>query len=289
MRREEQHSGRRRAFALSRRRVALWLCLGALALSASAQAATRAEEILSTALNRRYETQTLQRLDITVKGPTGEFGGRRLEIASKLFDGQLFVIGRFAEPARMRGTAFLAIESEGASDYFVYLPAFRKVRRVSAYQRSDPWFETDLSFEDVERHYAGDYRVRSLSRGEIAGEPVHVVAAAPRYDSRYQEVRFYIAESDLAILRMEYRRKNRSEASKVIDAPREQMMTRGSAILPRRLVARNLERNSETIVQVEEVVFDPEIQRHFFSAMTLEMRRKMPFAASEESDPPGAP
>jgi hypothetical protein len=77
MRREEQHSGRGRAFALSRRRVALWLCLGALALSASAQAATRAEEILSTALNRRYETQTLQRLDITVKGPTGEFGGRR--------------------------------------------------------------------------------------------------------------------------------------------------------------------------------------------------------------------
>jgi len=44
-------------------------------------------------------------------------------------------LGRFTEPTRLRGTAFLAIErTDRNSDYFVYLPAFRKVRRVSAYQ-----------------------------------------------------------------------------------------------------------------------------------------------------------
>ncbi len=233
-------------------------------------------EILSEALERRYEVELVQDLVIVLSGPSGSIGRRELQMATKQFDGHLYVVGRFLEPQRMRGTSFLAIESERTSDYFIHLPAFRVVRRVSTYQRSDPWFETDLSFEDVERHYASDYEIGELKEGTIDGESVHVVHARPLYGSAYAEVAFHIATSDLAMLRMEYWKKGRSSSSKVIHAPRSSMISIGDALVPGLLIAHSLEEQTTTRVIVERLEADPELRKSFFSATSLALRKRIP-------------
>ena len=241
-------------------------------------------KILADALEKRYETETLQRMTLVVKGPSGNLRERKLELATKLVEDRLYVLGKFTEPPRMRGTAFLAIESKQSSSYFVYLPAFRKVRRISNFQRSDPWFETDLSFEDVERHYYSDYRVLSVSRGMIAGEGVKIIRTTPTYNSRFAEVHFFIATTDLAMLRLEYYVAGRANPSKSIDAPREFMIENDGSILPKRITAKNHDNVTETQVVVGEVIFEPNLTKRFFSTATLEIRNKLPFVAAGTSN-----
>lgn len=242
------------------------------------------QEVLSEALRVRYETETLQDLDLTIRGPNGVRGKRSVEIATKLYDGRLYVLGRFTSPQRLRGTAFLAIEDKDASDYFVYLPAFRKVRRVSSFQRSDPWFETDLSFEDVERHYVEDYTVERMISSDWESELVDIIEAKPRYESRYALVRFFVARIDRAILRIEYFVHGRTHASKTITAPRASIIREGESLVPGRIVARNVDQGSETIVETRRIVFDPRLRRGFFNSSRLEIRDMLPFATAHEKD-----
>jgi hypothetical protein len=258
--------------------VAIALAIGVPA-PPTARANADAAHVLEVALAKRYQAEFVQRITIEVSGPSGALGERKVEVASKRYGGQVYVLGRFTEPTRMRGTAFLAIEHEGASDYFVYLPAFGRVRRVSAYQRSDPWFETDLSFEDVERHRTSDYQVVSSQSDSIDAESVLRIETEPRYESSFDRVVFFVATEDSAILRVEYRNQGSPGALlKEIDTPRSRLIARGDALLPGFVRARTPGQGSQTVLEVEEVVFDPDLQKRFFNAATLEMRSKLPFA-----------
>jgi hypothetical protein len=183
----------------------------------------------------------------------------------------------FSYPEELRGTAFLTIDKPSSTDYFVYLPAFRRVRRVSAYQQSDPWFGTDLSIEDVERHDGSEFEILAADAAELDGERTRKIVAKPTYGSSYERVTFFIAEADHAILRVEYHRKGRELPSKVIEASREGMVAREGALIPRRLLCTNRETRTQTEVVVDEVIFAPEIQREFFTAGSLELRSKLRF------------
>jgi hypothetical protein len=249
--------------------------LGARSAAADPWAATRA--ILEDAIQKRSATNTLRRFTLTMRSEGGRSFTRQATVATKEFEGVLYALGVFSNPEELRGTSFLTVDRPSGSDYFVYFPAFRRVRRVSAYQQSDPWFGTDLSIEDLERHSGTDFELLAAEESPLDGEPVKKVVTRPMYGSSYDRVTFFIAESDHAILRAEYHRAGRELASKVIVASREGMVARDGALVPRRLLCTNLETRTETEVLVDEVVFSPDVQKQFFSTGTLELRSKLLF------------
>lgn len=56
----------------------------------------------------------------------------------------------FTAPANVRDTAFLVWDyAEGEDDQWLYLPAARKVRRISAADRGDYFLGTDFTYEDL--------------------------------------------------------------------------------------------------------------------------------------------
>lgn len=60
----------------------------------------------------------------------------------------------YDSPAQVRGTAFLTYDYADAAredDQWIYLPALRKPRRVSASDRGDYFLGTDLTYEDLKR------------------------------------------------------------------------------------------------------------------------------------------
>ena len=238
-------------------------------------ASTRA--ILEDAIQKRSATNTLRRFTLTMRSENGRSYTRQASVATREFEGVFYALGVFSNPEDLRGTSFLTIDKPSGSDYFVYFPAFRRVRRVSAYQQSDPWFGTDLSIEDLERHAGTDYELLAAEDSTLDGESIRKIVAKPTYGSSYDRVTFLIAESDHAILRSEYHRKGRELPSKVIEASREGMVAREGALVPRRLVCTNLETRTETEVVVDEVIFSPDVQRTFFTTGTLEFRSKLLF------------
>ena len=56
----------------------------------------------------------------------------------------------FLSPADDKGVAFLKIEHEKQDDEMrIWLPAFKKVRRISSNKRSDSFMGSDMSYEDM--------------------------------------------------------------------------------------------------------------------------------------------
>lgn len=77
---------------------------------------------------------------------------------------------RFQAPAEVRGEAILFLENEkGENDILIYLPAYRKVRRIERAQQSASFMGSDFSYSDIATPHVDDYD--HVLKGEEACPP----------------------------------------------------------------------------------------------------------------------
>ena len=229
------------------------------------------------ALANRYELDARASVEITIVSKSGGIVHRRAEVASKFENGQIVTYGRFTYPEDMRGMAVLRIEhKERDDDFFAYLPDFRRVRRLSAAQKSDLFIGTDAAFEDVERRLIDDYELEFLPSEEIEGEEVWILDARPTYESGYERVEYAIAKSDSSILRTRHFKRGASDPFKIIETPRVTTEVHGGHTIPMRATVRDLERGTRTELVVERILVDPELDDKLFTNRSLSLERRLP-------------
>ena len=235
------------------------------------------QEILGRALANRYELDARASVEVNVVSKSGGREARRAEVVSKLVDGQILSFGRFTYPEDMRGMAVLRLEhAERDDDFWAYLPEFRKVRRLSAAQKTDLFIGTDAAFEDVERRMLGDYNTSLEPSAKIDGEDVFVVRAEPTYESGYAFVEYSIAKSDFSILRTRHFKAGEPEPFKVITAPRATTELHGGHTIPMEALVQDLERGTSTELKVIRIVVGPELDDKLFTTRSLSQERRIP-------------
>jgi outer membrane lipoprotein-sorting protein len=102
--------------------------------------------------------------------------------------GQQKTLIRFLSPADVKGTGLLTIEhSDGDDDQWLYLPALRKVRRISASNKSDNFVGTDFSYQDLKSEQMENYQYTLLKEENINGTDCFVVEAVPNNDKEKKE------------------------------------------------------------------------------------------------------
>jgi hypothetical protein len=201
---------------------------------------------------------------------------RRIHTIAKHIDGRMHSIGRLIAPEHLRGMTILSIEARGRSDdVFVYLPSLGRVRRVSMSRKADSFLGSDLTYEDLDRQRVEDYRVESLNREVLEGEPVHVITARPRKLDTYQRVAFAAAVSDLALLELRYYKAGDVQAFRVVRFPRASIRRSGGNLIPTRIHVANTILGSETDVEISELEINPEIDDRLFSVVTLRAQREL--------------
>jgi len=202
---------------------------------------TLAEAVLENALANFY-TDGYRRVRFT------NYHGKTREIERVLavwIKGQN-VLGKFMQPEDIRGTAFLILpppekgstsaDSVRNNQYFIYMPAYGRVRRISGAQRADPFFGTYLSQGDLEAHPASDFAIASMKEAELAGEAVYELSVTPRFDSGYERALVTVAKQDYAPLRIEQYSKGSKTPIRVIDAQRAWMQRLSGHVVPDKLV-----------------------------------------------------
>jgi outer membrane lipoprotein-sorting protein len=91
----------------------------------------------------------------------------------------------YLEPSNVRDTAFLTWDYPNADkddDQWLYLPAMRKVRRISASDRGDYFLGTDLTYEDIKletRIGLEDYTRKTLGEDEVDGHHCYLLESVP--------------------------------------------------------------------------------------------------------------
>ena len=227
-------------------------------------------ELLRQAFDRRYGADTHQQMTLRLRAGGREVQTQRIEVVTKMEGGQLRALARFTAPPDLRDTALLVLEQDGRpDDYFLYLPALDRVRRVSGAQRSDSFMGTDLTYEDLERRRIDEFEDLRAVAGTVAGEGVVLVSGRPRHPAGYERVEFAIAPGDAVLLETRYTAKGSSSPFKVIRFPREHLHEQGGYSVPRRISVSNLRKGTETEVTVEMLEIDPDVDLRLFTTDAL--------------------
>lgn len=112
----------------------------------------------------------------------------------------------FDSPGDVRGTAFLsythALEPD---DQWLYLPALRRVRRISSNNKSGPFLGSEFAFEDLTSFEIPKYQYRYLRDEAVDGIDCFVVELDPQYEhSGYTRQISWIEKERYIPIKVEY-------------------------------------------------------------------------------------
>ena len=118
-------------------------------------------------------------------------------------DKSLFV---FDEPRDVQGTAFLVhAHRDSADDQWLYLPALRRVKRISSANRSGSFMGSEFAYEDLTPQEVEKFTYRYL-RDEPCGDSACTVTERVPVDpkSSYRRQRVWRDQDELRVRKVEY-------------------------------------------------------------------------------------
>jgi hypothetical protein len=126
-------------------------CLTAAGLFADA----RGDEIAKAYLEKKTPQDSTAVATMTITDRSGVIKTRKLKMISKeIADGSTKAYVEFVEPADVNGTKFLTVSRQGAeTDQRLYLPALKKIRKISSSSKDGEFVGSDLFYFDMEKRY----------------------------------------------------------------------------------------------------------------------------------------
>ncbi len=117
----------------------------------------------------------------------------------------------FDRPRDIKGTAFLSFtHALKPDDQWLYLPALKRVKRISSSNKSGPFMGSEFAYEDLSSQEVEKYTYKWLKNDTLDGRDVFVVERYPAYKySGYKRMIVWIDMKIYKPLKLEfYDRKN---------------------------------------------------------------------------------
>jgi hypothetical protein len=175
---------------------------------------------------------------------------------------------RFTDPPEVKGVALLVVNHpERASDQWMWTPAIQRDRRVALQDRSQRFFGTDFSFEDLEERDVDQYDFSMDGEESLNGAPCWRIDAVPRKTkiSQYTKSRVWVRKDNYAYQKVESYIK--SEVVRVLnysDIQNVQGIWTG-----RTLEMTDLRRKSRTVLRLEELKYNLPMKEQDFTLQAL--------------------
>ena len=207
--------------------------------------------------------------NITKMVLTNSKGKQRTNIVrSKSMDGNKKQIMWFMEPKDDKGVAFLKIENDGKDDEMrMWLPAFKKVRRISSKKRGDSFMGSDLSYEDLSTREIADHDYSRLDDQTINSKLCYVLEIFPKKgtNSSYSKHISWIEQSTLMILKEESFDK-RGQLKKKKEFSNKELY---EYLVMKRIFVEDVQKKHSTEVTFEELKVDTGISINLFQEKNL--------------------
>ena len=165
---------------------AILFCLAVSPMAADASELPSGEEIARNIDAREAGTILSQHLRMTLTNRSGAQRVRDTRVFRQNYPNENRVAIFFENPTRLKGTAFLTWDFASATEedaQWLYLPAARRVRRISAGDRGDYFLGTDFTYEDVKKETKialEDYTFKTLGTEALGELNVYILEAIPK-------------------------------------------------------------------------------------------------------------
>lgn len=149
----------------------------------------------------------------TIEVTAWDRGGGERALKGKLYGtrekDRVRVMMRIEAPNDLAGASYLVREGTKADEMHLYLPAVKKVRRITGASLDGQLWGTDLSYNDVKQiqnAFTGANVVREPQGAVYEQRPVHVLSFTPRKEdgSRYKTIRTQVDQQTCVALMVEF-------------------------------------------------------------------------------------
>jgi outer membrane lipoprotein-sorting protein len=193
---------------------------------------------------------------------------RSLSMISRSMDGNKKQISWFLEPKDDKGVAFLKIEHDDKDDEMrMWLPAFKKVRRISSKKKGDAFMGSDLSYEDLSNRELDENNYNRLDDETVNGKECYVLEILPKKvaKSSYKKHISWIEKSTLMGVKEEsYDKRGVLKKEKEY----EFQELKGYHVM-KRVFVKDVQKNHSTEVTFSNVIVDSGINDKLFQEKNL--------------------
>ena len=208
---------------------------------------------------------------MTLVNKKGKSRVRVISMSSKDYGDVKKSVLVFSQPKDVAGVAYLMFEwddEDRDNDCWLYLPAMKKVRRISGSGREEDFMGTDFTYDDM-----GDRGVEKdiftlLGEEDVDGQPCYKVQAVAKDSAERNPRRIeWYRTSDCLLLKVElYDRQDMLERVMVS----ENIQTIDGYLTIGKMTIQNAQTGHKTILEMSDVAYDQSLDDSLFTVATIE-------------------
>nr|ABW82991.1 outer membrane lipoprotein-sorting protein [uncultured bacterium pEAF66] len=181
--------------------------------SAAGATALSADQILEKVRNRADGADILAEAQLVLKESNGGSRTRTLLFLEKDYGKDEKLTLAFTGPADVKGVVLQSVNYDEAAakedDQWMYLPAFRQVRRIAATDKRGSFMGSQFSYIDLDKLRVGDYRQKLVGEETIDGKPCYMIERTPASESvinrtGYHKNMVWVDKETFVILKQSY-------------------------------------------------------------------------------------
>jgi len=174
------------------------------------------------------------------------------------------MIVRFLSPAEVKNVTLLSVK--GGETMYLYMPAFKKPRRIASSEKSEKFMGTDFTYDELGGSYSREDYDSTLVE---EAEEVYKLELIPRDpESNYSKLLMEVDKEKFYFRKIEFYDKD-GNLWKTLEVP-EIQEEEGGSITVKKIDLTDLKENHKTIIEMEEIEKDIPLPDNFFSVRTIQ-------------------
>ena len=176
----------------------------------------------------------------------------------------------FLEPADDKGVSYLKIEHNDKNDEMrLWLPAFKRIRRISSKKKSESFMGSDMSYEDMTNRTVDEYSYKIIGEEIIDNKDCYVLESKPLGKSEYSKhISWIIKETYNPVKENSYDKNNNHLKSKFFEYKQI-----GDYLLATKIHVKNMQKQHETILEFSNIIVDSNVSDNVFQEKNLKRMR----------------
>ncbi len=169
---------------------------------------------------------------------------------------------KFLSPADVKGVGFLVLSD---NEMYLYMPAFKKIRRIASHVKNESFMGTDFSYNDIGKcQYTKDFAAEI--KEEIEEGYILELTPTPKSDVDYAKLTMWVNKAHYIPSRVEYYNK-KGTLLKVME--NEDTETVDGYWTPMKVTMKNLKAEHKTIMEFVNVVHNTGLKEDMFTKRML--------------------
>jgi outer membrane lipoprotein-sorting protein len=250
------------------RRITLGLLIGLIfagLLFSQANDTPSGREVMENVYYRPTGDEMTADLKMVLTNSRGATRERSIKQFSKSTDDVDKKMMFFLDPADVRDSSFMnwSYHDGRSDDQWIYLPAIRKIRRISADSKNDSFMGSDFTYDDLGERHPDEDKHKIIGEEEYNGEPCYIVESVPvgSGDTFSKTVSWIIKDKWIGLKR-EYYDEN-GQVYKILQIDDYEKIDNYWVITD--MIIRDLGRNHSTRIRMENVRFNIGLRDNQFS------------------------